>query len=95
MGSVHNGGDVGMPGSGLSLRFYALARALEDRGHVTDEAMADALGVTPSRLWRLRHGVDSPDANFVAHVVSLFGDQAFSQFFVVHVPDKPQAAAGS
>lgn len=68
----------------IRLRMDACAAAFARHGLHTDTQIAEALGVAPSTVWRLRIGATSPSSEVIARILHYFaGTLTFDDLFDV------------
>lgn len=69
----------------IRLRLDACTAAFAGRGLQSDAEIAEALGVAPSTIWRLRIGATSPSSEVIARILHFFsGTHAFDDLFNVY-----------
>jgi transcriptional regulator with XRE-family HTH domain len=76
----------------IRLRIDACAEAFARHGLFTDAQIAEAIGVAPSTIWRLRIGATSPSSEVIARILTFFaGAHTFDDLF--HLYTGPSAFA--
>lgn len=70
----------------VRLRLEACAEAFAAQGLISDAQIAEAIGVAPSTVWRLRIGATSPSSEVIARILHFFhGQYSFDDLFDVHI----------
>lgn len=77
----------------LRLSQYRKFSAL--KGWTTDEAAAEAIGVNPATVSRVRRGLTAPGERFIAGVLAAIPEVEFSDLFEVAGDEEPTAAAAT
>jgi len=63
----------------------ACAAAFARHGLHTDTQIAEAIGVAPSTIWRLRIGATSPSSEVIARILHFFsGSHGFDDLFDIY-----------
>lgn len=69
----------------VKTRIFEIA---EERGYVTDKALAEAMGITPFMLCRVKSGEQKITGTFIEGAQKAFPDKTLDELFYVDEPER-------